>query len=157
MNICIFTGRLVKDPSYRDDRDERPTLGFTLAINNGFGDKQNTVFMDCITSGKLADVFKDRLYKGVKIIIEGYLYSYTWVDKSGCNRHEKALYVKSIEIIAHTKAYLEEHKSGSLMGATDTEGGERYYKQWSQKLGEMKTDADGFLIIEEGDTDLPFL
>lgn len=157
MNKCFFTGRLVRDAVYKDSsyNNEKPTLAFSLAINNGYGDNVNTVFIDCVTTGKLADIFKGRLYKGIKVIVEGYLYSYTWSAKDG-TRYEKALYIKSCEIVAHTKAYLEKHGNteAKLISGVDTESNEKYYTSWSKTLGELKTDVDGFLIVD--DTDLPF-
>lgn len=160
MNKCFFTGRLVRDAVYKDTNQDnsKPTLAFSLAINNGYGDKVNTVYIDCITTGKLADIFKDRLYKGIKVLVEAYLYSYDWTTKDGVVRHEKALYIKSCEIVAHTKAYLDEHKKdgAKLISGVDTEQNEKYYTVWSKTLGEIKEDEDGFMIFDDEDIDLPF-
>jgi single-stranded DNA-binding protein len=170
MNKCIFTGRLTKDPAYQKaSKDKSSFVAFTLAVTNGYGDTEKTMFIDCCANGYLADALNDSLYKGVKVIAEGQFYTYD--SKYGNNK--LALNLKECEIVQHTKSYLEKHadverdaeirKSNVLdeyalfishsRVAEDKPINTTVKK--SSYMG-MEEDDDGFLACSEDDSDLPF-
>lgn len=106
MNKCIFTGRLTKDPAFKKKTNKIDAfVAFSLAVTNGYGDKERTFYLDCSTYGWLAEWINDNCYKGVKVIVEGTFYTYD--SKYGNNK--LCLDLKACEIVQHTKAYIEEN------------------------------------------------
>lgn len=177
MNKCIFTGRLTKEPKYLGKTEEEAAfLAYTLAVTNGYGDSAKTFFINCTALGNEADKQKKKLYKGVKVIVEGELYCYT----SNAGDDKVALSVKDCDIVQHTKAYMEKHQSeieslrkAEIERATqkkkldvkkDKDGKvvrdwyndeSDYYDKKKSKYG-IQEDEDGFMQIEEDDCILPF-
>ena len=68
MNKTIFTGRLVKDVEYNE---EKKYARFTLALNEKVGDKTNVYYANHIAFGPLAELVSKYLKKGSKVLVEG--------------------------------------------------------------------------------------
>ena len=68
MNKTIFTGRLVKDVEYNE---EKKYARFTLALNEKVGDKTNVYYANHIVFGPLAELVSKYLKKGSKVLVEG--------------------------------------------------------------------------------------
>lgn len=68
MNKTIFTGRLVKDVEYNE---EKKYARFTLALNEKTGDKKIPLYINHIAFGSLAELAKKYLKKGSKVLVEG--------------------------------------------------------------------------------------
>lgn len=108
MNKCMFTGRLTREPAYKaKGYDKNSMIAFTLAVNNSFGDTEKTLFIDCSAFDSLADRLSTELYKGVKVLVEGVLYTYD----SQYGNNKLALTLKDCEIVQHTNAYLKQHSN----------------------------------------------
>lgn len=71
MNLLIITGNLTKEPQLRHTQDGKPVLGFTLANNQGFGERQHTEFYACSLWGQRAEKLQPYLRKGSKVTIQG--------------------------------------------------------------------------------------
>lgn len=71
MNILTMTGNLTKDSVLRHTGAGKPVLGFTLANNQGYGDKQHTEYYECGIWGKRAESLEAHLMKGQKVIVTG--------------------------------------------------------------------------------------
>lgn len=172
MNKCFFGGRLTRDPVYKESANGVETLAYTMAIQTGYGEHEETMFLDCIMYGASAARYNDKLYKGVKIIAEGSLYSYSYTDRDSKKVEKKALKVKDCEIMMHTKAYMEAHPSNRDKKESTPETGENW-EGWnvsgmSGRKSSVKSgvghigrygipeDEDGFMVVDEEDTDLPF-
>lgn len=46
-NVVILTGNLTRDPEMRYTPSGHAVTDFTIAVNDGFGDKQDTDFIEC--------------------------------------------------------------------------------------------------------------
>lgn len=176
----MFTGRLTREPAYKAKGfDKTSIIAFTLAVNNGFGDTEKTLFIDCSAYGSLADKLSTELYKGVKVIVEGVLYTYD----SQYGNNKLALTLKDCEIVQHTSAYLKKNnnilkdiekrtdeviKEASEFANNDTNKFNKKSKavSWDEiekslavekenKYG-LDEDGDGFLVCSEDDIELPF-
>ena len=64
---------------------------FTIAVNDGFGDKQDTDFIECTVWRKVAEAVTNYCRKGTKVTVQGKLKQQAWKDKDGNNR--KRIYV----------------------------------------------------------------
>lgn len=68
-------GNLVRDPEVRSGSGNGSFTTFSLAINDGFGDKKKVYFMDFVASGKTGENIGKFFQKGKQIIVEGKLYT----------------------------------------------------------------------------------
>ena len=70
MNLLILTGNLTKDAEIKYFND-KSVLNFSIANNEGYGDKVTTMFVNCVLWGneKIAEYLK----KGTKVALKGKL------------------------------------------------------------------------------------
>ena len=88
-NLNQFTGQgnLTDDPKvYNADDDDRRVVRFTVAINNGFGDRKSTTFMNCVGFGKQAGVIASHLTKGKQVIVRGMIVPNVYEPEEGTKR-----------------------------------------------------------------------
>jgi len=74
LNKVILLGNLTEDPEVKTHRDNSFTI-FCVAVQDGYGDKKKTYFMDCIASGKTGENIAKFFEKGKPILVEGKLYT----------------------------------------------------------------------------------
>lgn len=87
LNRTDLQGNLVADPELRGN-DENPCIAFTIAVNNGFGDKRSTLFMDCFGFGSQAKLIKEHFVKGKQILVTGRLEQSMWETPEGDKRYK---------------------------------------------------------------------
>lgn len=166
--------------------EEDSFLAYTVAITNGYGDTAKTFFMNCTSLGLEADRQKKILYKGVKVIISGEIYCYTSnkgdsqiamsVKECEILQHTKAYMESHIselelqrkeEIRRATQRKNREEKESKKVKQSKEDKEDKEVRDWYNddsdyydrkkvnKLG-IEEDKDGFMVINEGDVDLPF-
>lgn len=79
LNRLIISGRLTRDPELKQVND-KPTCGFSLAVDSGFGEKRKTSFFNCRAWDKQAERI-GALTKGAAIIVEGRMEEEKWESK----------------------------------------------------------------------------
>jgi single-strand DNA-binding protein len=86
MNKVIELGNLTRDVEIKHTATTA-IAKFTLAINDGYGDKQYTSYIDVKCFGKQAENAAKYLSKGSKVIVDGKLKQERW-EKDGqkCSR-----------------------------------------------------------------------
>lgn len=83
MNVFTFTGNLGKD--CRVGTGSTPMISFGVGVKSGFGDKAQTVWVDCVIWGKRAESrISDYLLKGQAVCVSGEL---------GTREHEGKTYI----------------------------------------------------------------
>ena len=96
MNIKILHGRLVRDPDYTADSDEKKCrCRFTVATDRRYGDEAD--FHDCIIFGKRAAVVDKYFSKGSEIIVIGEDQGRSYEDKNGVKRKSWTLVVSDFD------------------------------------------------------------
>ncbi len=75
MNTLILCGNLASDPEWKTFGGDRSMAVFTIAINEGFGDKRKTYFINCVASGKTGEAITKFFTKGQQILASGRLYT----------------------------------------------------------------------------------
>lgn len=73
MNNCNFIGRAGKDAVLRHTQGGDPVLGWSLAVDAGYGDRKVTTWLDCTLWGKRAESLADKIAKGDRIGVTGEL------------------------------------------------------------------------------------
>lgn len=133
INKVILMGRLTKDPELRYTNNKTPVCSFTIAVNNGYGEKQQTDFINCLAWNKTAEFVTKYFAKGKMIIIaDGRISTRSWETQDG-----KRTY--ATEVIANEVSF-----------------GETKSSQQTVTQPPMQDDDDDFTPLDEEDDDLPF-
>ena len=94
MNSCTFVGRLTKDAQDHQGQSAFCST-YTLAVDSGWGDKKETLFLPCIQF-KTANLHV-YLTKGVKVLVQGHLKEKKWQDDNGDEHRAIQLVVREME------------------------------------------------------------
>ncbi len=111
LNLVLLSGRLTRDPELRYTPSGRAVTNMRIASSRRYktssGDwNEETLFIDVVTWGDLAERCKDRLQKGSPVIVQGRLRSREWTNNMGQKR-------TTFEIVAYRVQFLE--KAGALV------------------------------------------
>lgn len=137
INKVILMGRLTKDPELRYTNNKTPVCSFTIAVNNGYGEKQQTDFINCVAWNKTAEFVAKYFIKGRMIIIaDGRISTRSWETQDG-----KRAY--ATEVIAN-EVNFGESKTSPQLNTPQTAA-----------QPPMQDDDDDFTPLDEDD-DLPF-
>lgn len=132
INKVILMGRLTRDPEMRHTNSGTPVTTFSIAINNGYGEKQRTDFVNCIAWNKTAEFVANYFTKGKMIVIaDGRISTRSWETQDG------------------KRAYATE------VTAQEVSFGETKSSQQTATQPPMQDDDDDFTPLDEDD-DLPF-
>jgi single-strand DNA-binding protein len=74
MNIFTFSGNLGADSEVRNTPQGKSVLSFRVAVKSGYGDREQTLWIDCSLWGKQAEgKLPDLLKKGATVAVFGEL------------------------------------------------------------------------------------
>lgn len=138
INKVILMGRLTRDPEMRHTNSGTPVTSFSVAINNGYGEKQQTDFVNCVAWNKTAEFVTKNFTKGKMIIIaDGRISTRSWETQDG-----KRAY--ATEVVAN-EVNFGESKTSPQLNTPQTAA-----------QPPMQDDDDDFTPLDEEDDDLPF-
>lgn len=109
MNNFTGIGRITNNLELRSTSNNNSVCQFTIAINEGYGDKERTDFIDCVAWNKRAENICKYCDKGVKIAIEGKLQTDTY-EKEGKKIKTTKVLVNEIQFIEKIKSTNNESK-----------------------------------------------
>ena len=112
MNHWVGIGRLTRDPEVRYTQSGKAVCRFTLAIDDGWGEKKKTYFIPVTCWEKLAEACGNNLVKGQKVAVMGTLTQRTYEQ----NGEKKNI----IEVVACEVDFGEKPRGA---GASATSGG----------------------------------
>ena len=93
LNSVILQGRLGRDPELRHTQSGTEVCNFSMAVDNGFGDKKKTVWPDITAWGLTATFVQKYLQKGSECLVEGRLDTEEWEDKETGQKRRKTIVV----------------------------------------------------------------
>ncbi|WP_428066800.1 single-stranded DNA-binding protein [Candidatus Proelusimicrobium volucris] len=123
MNLVFLTGRLTRDPDNRMTQRGQAICGFDIAVNRRYMDNASGEWKDEVTYvpvtvfGDAAERAKDRLKKGVPVLVEGRLTMSEFVDKSGQNRKILRVTGRRVQILQSADAF--NHEDSDMAQAQD--------------------------------------
>lgn len=103
MNMVVIEGNLTKDPEMRYTPTGKALTEFSVAVNEGTGDKRTTEFIDCVAWEPFAEPFAERARKGMRVTVTGKLHTETWTDRQ-TQQKRKATKVKCYSVAIHERA-----------------------------------------------------
>lgn len=85
MNVVNLIGNLTKDPEvrYSTGTDNTAICRFTLAVSDGYGEKQKTSFIPIVVFGKMGENCERFLKKGSKCAVFGRIQTGSYEGKNG--------------------------------------------------------------------------
>ncbi len=120
MNLVIISGRLVQDPEIRFTNQGKAISRFRMASTRPYRDastgdwKEDTLFINVVTFGALAERCNQKLSKGSPVFIEGRLQSRTFETQNGEKR-------SIVEIVGLRVQFLEKEKTEEVSVSPEEE------------------------------------
>jgi single-strand DNA-binding protein len=98
MNNWTGIGRLVRDPEVRYTTEQMAVCRFTMAIDDGYGDKKKTNFIPVVVFGKTAENCERFLAKGRMVAVEGKIQTGSY-EKDGTKVYTTDVIANRVEFI----------------------------------------------------------
>lgn len=113
MNLFIGVGNLTRDPETSVAKTGTAFSKLGVAINSGFGDKAEVLFIDATFFGKTAEFCEKNLKKGSPVLIRGRIKTESWEDKNTGEKKYKTV------VIGETLESLRRNSSSSSDSSDD--------------------------------------
>ena len=107
MNKVHLIGRLVDNPVLRYTTNKTPVASYTIAINNGYGDKQETDYINTTTWGKSGEFVNKYFVKGQPIAVVGRLKNKNY-ESNGVKHYGMEVVTEEIEFVGYKKEEAKE-------------------------------------------------
>lgn len=143
-----YMGKLTKDPVLRTTQSGKSMANFTVASDEGWGDRKHTDFIPCVAWEKTANTIMKFFTKGDSIIVEGNWQNSPWQkNEKGYDIPNWQFIIRKIHFLPKPKAKVEEEEYvpdnavmniGAVNGTTD------------------ESLLDDYAPIDESLADLPF-
>lgn len=115
LNVVTLQGNLTRDPETRHSAAGLAIVTFGIAVNSGFGEKEEVSFIDCVSFGKQGEALAKFFTKGKQILVQGRLRQERWDDKTtGAKRSKLTVVVQDFHFVSGGKPAGE----GSTEGAS---------------------------------------
>lgn len=73
MKTLVIAGAIGKDAILRRTQDGDPVLGFSVGVDDGYGQNKSTIWFDCSVFGKRGQSLEPHLKKGTRVTVAGEL------------------------------------------------------------------------------------
>lgn len=100
MNRIYIYGRLTREPDTRYSQSGKAVVKFTVASDEGYGDKKSTEFIDVVAFDKKGESCANNLDKGCRVNIWGRLTIRSFEGNDGVKR-------KATEVIADDVQFID--------------------------------------------------
>lgn len=136
INKVILKGNLTKDVELRTTINNKSVVRFILAVNEGYGDKQRTNYINCEVWNKAAENLAKYCGKGSLLLIEGNLRVESYEDKDGSKRSVTKVIVENLEFLDTKRKSSAETSANPLQNyAEDTvEDKEDIFSDFGEEL-----------------------
>ena len=115
INVCIIMGNLTREPDLRYTPSGSPVCEMALAVNRKSNGREDVTYIDVVAWGKNAENCKRYLEKGRCVMIEGYLKTETWDDRSSRQRRSRLkLVCETLHFISSPRGNTNRASEGSL-------------------------------------------
>lgn len=100
MNKIMVTGRLTADPEKKTVKGPKELCEFTVAVDDGFGERKTTTFYHCTAWDALANVIVTHLHKGERVLVEGKPGAYSYLGQDDKPKHFMTITVNVCEFLS---------------------------------------------------------
>lgn len=110
VNSVFIVGRLTKDIELQTTKNKTNVTSFTVAINDGYGDKATVEYIDCVAWKGIADFLNRNAKKGDIVGVEGKL-SNNFYESDGKSIKKTEVICKTAQLIkSKTKEVITEQE-----------------------------------------------
>ena len=102
MNKVCLIGNLTKDPELRYTKQNTPVASYTIAVNTGYGELQETNYINITTWGKAGEFVKKYFKKGQSIAITGRLKNKNY-ESNGVKHYGMEVVTEDVEFVGAKK------------------------------------------------------
>jgi len=120
INDVTISGNITRDLELRKTQSGKSVLEFSIAVNEGFGDKQDTQYVNLKAWEKTAEIIHTYCGKGTKIVVNGKLKNDSY-EKDGQKVYRSYVLVNNVEFLTKPKEKLT-YEQTSLAGDRDVTG-----------------------------------
>jgi single-strand DNA-binding protein len=99
LNKVFFIGNLTDDPKIYYNKSSTSICKFSIAINQKYKDKNDTLFMPVVCFKAQAENCNNYLSKGSKVFVEGSLNMNKWETDSGEKREKVECKAFSVQFL----------------------------------------------------------
>lgn len=135
MNKWVGIGRLTRDPELRRTGTGIAVASFTVAIDDGYGEKKTTDFVDIVAWGTLGENCSKYLRKGAKVAVSGKLKKRSY-EKEGRKVWITEIKADEVEFLESKHSTAEQDPAGAGYGVPEHPG--------------------DYAVIDDDDAQLPF-
>ena len=112
MNKVTIIGRLTKDADVRYASASQMAIArFTVAVDDGYGEKKRTNFIPVVAFGKTAESIEKFTGKGCRIAVEGKIQTGSYDDKDGKKVYTTDVIADRVEFIDFANQEAKEPKA----------------------------------------------
>lgn len=146
MNVFTAMGRLGRDSQTNQTSGGTAVCNFALAVDSGYGDNKQTVWLDCSLWGKRAEGgLPDYLVKGVQVVVSGELGTREYQDGNGQTRQAVTLRVNGLSLAGGVQ--------GQQQAKPQSQQQQRTQAPVPQQAAQQTTQSQAF---DDFDDDIPF-
>lgn len=102
MNKVHLIGNLTKDVELRYTKNNTPVASYTIAVNTGYGELQETNYINITTWGKGGEFVSKYFKKGQSIAITGRLKNKNY-ENNGVKHYGMEVITEDIEFVGYKK------------------------------------------------------
>ena len=99
MNVMTAIGRLGRDAEVKYTTDGKPVTTFAVAVDDGFGERKVTTWIDCALFGERGPKIADYIRKGDRIGITGSIRLDTFTTRDGAEKAKVAMRVQDVTLL----------------------------------------------------------
>jgi len=100
MKKIILTGNVGRDPELRADQTGNQFATFSVGVSVGTKQNPKTDWVDISCNGKLADIARNYIRKGTKVLVEGYPTANAYINKENKPVATIRVYANTIELLS---------------------------------------------------------
>ncbi len=136
MNKVCLIGRLTRDPDVRYTDNNLAVARYTLAVNRRFkrDGEQQADFINIVAFGKAGEFAEKYFKKGMQVAVSGRIQTGSYM------KDDRKVY--TFDIVAEEQDFTESRKA--------------YEERMGGEPTQSATTDEGFVPVEDDDSDLPF-
>ena len=100
MKKIIVTGHVGKDPEMRADQSGNQLATSSVGVSVGTKQNPKTDWCDVTCNGKLADIARNYVKKGTKVLIEGYPTASAYINRDNEAVASLRIYANNVELLS---------------------------------------------------------
>lgn len=150
MNICIFCGRITKEPELKEIGNDNCLVDFTLAVDAYNKKEKQTCFLRHVVFGDSARNFAKYVKKGMKLVVSSAIKPANYTNKDGIE-------VRTFSWVVNDWEMAESRKTNQENGSQTQPQSQAQYASAATSQP-PKSVVEDFVSIPDSitETELPF-